>query len=69
MSGNSKQKLIIITGSPCVGKTTVAESLFEEYKTALILTVIGHGAFIRFHLTTRGLETAIKSCLLRYPHI
>ena len=25
----TKQKLIIITGSPCVGKTTVAEALFE----------------------------------------
>ena len=24
-----KQKLILITGSPCVGKTTVAERLFE----------------------------------------
>jgi len=27
-----KQKLIIITGSPCVGKTTVAEKLFETYE-------------------------------------
>ena len=27
-----KQKLIIITGSPCVGKTAVAESLFESYE-------------------------------------
>ena len=26
-----RQKLIIITGSPCVGKTTVAEYLFEFY--------------------------------------
>ena len=26
------QKLIIITGSPCVGKTAVAESLFESYE-------------------------------------
>jgi len=25
-----KQKLIVITGSPCVGKTTVAEKLFES---------------------------------------
>ncbi|MDR0272616.1 MAG: AAA family ATPase [Clostridiales bacterium] len=25
------QKLIIITGSPCVGKTTVAEELFESF--------------------------------------
>ena len=32
MPDNLKQKLIIITGSPCVGKTTVAESLFESYK-------------------------------------
>ena len=31
MSDNKKQKLIIITGSPCVGKTSVAESLFESY--------------------------------------
>ena len=29
-----KQKLIIITGSPCVGKTTVAESLFESYENS-----------------------------------
>lgn len=28
------QKLIIITGSPCVGKTTVAESLFESYENS-----------------------------------
>jgi hypothetical protein len=27
-----KAKLIIITGSPCVGKTAVAESLFESYE-------------------------------------
>ena len=26
-----KQKLIIITGSPCVGKTTVADLLFQSY--------------------------------------
>lgn len=26
------QKLIIISGSPCVGKTTVATSLFESYE-------------------------------------
>lgn len=32
MPDNLKQKLIIITGSPCVGKTTVAESLFEAYE-------------------------------------
>lgn len=29
-----KQKLIIITGSPCVGKTTVGESLFESYENS-----------------------------------
>ena len=29
-----KQKLIIITGSPCVGKTAVAEKLFESYKNS-----------------------------------
>jgi len=28
------QKLIIITGSPCVGKTTVADSLFESYENS-----------------------------------
>ena len=28
------QKLIIITGSPCVGKTAVAESLFESYENS-----------------------------------
>jgi broad-specificity NMP kinase len=27
-----KQKLVIIAGSPCVGKTTVAEELFELYE-------------------------------------
>lgn len=30
----SEQKLIIITGSPCVGKTAVAESLFESYENS-----------------------------------
>lgn len=34
MSNNLKQKLIIITGSPCVGKTAVAESLFELYENS-----------------------------------
>ncbi len=29
-----KQKLIIITGSPCVGKTAVAERLFESYENS-----------------------------------
>jgi len=32
MPNNLKQKLIIITGSPCVGKTAVAECLFESYE-------------------------------------
>lgn len=30
----SKQKLIIISGSPCVGKTTVAEKLFQSYENS-----------------------------------
>ncbi|MDF2632997.1 MAG: hypothetical protein K0Q85_1593 [Caproiciproducens sp.] len=34
MPENLKQKLIIITGSPCVGKTTVAENLFESYENS-----------------------------------
>ncbi|MCI8387369.1 MAG: AAA family ATPase [Clostridiales bacterium] len=29
-----KQKLIILTGSPCVGKTTVADSLFQAYENS-----------------------------------
>jgi len=32
-----KQKLIIITGSPCVGKTTVAEILFESLENCAYL--------------------------------
>jgi len=31
MSKNLGQKLIIISGSPCVGKTTVADSLLNLY--------------------------------------
>ena len=31
---SDKQKLIIITGSPCVGKTAVAEKLFESYENS-----------------------------------
>ena len=34
MADKIKQKLIIITGSPCVGKTAVAESLFESYQNS-----------------------------------
>ena len=30
----SKQKLIIIAGSPCVGKTTVAQQLFSSYENS-----------------------------------
>lgn len=29
-----KQRLIIISGSPCVGKTTVASSLFDSYENS-----------------------------------
>lgn len=34
MSRTSKQKLIIITGSPCVGKTTVTEKLYTSYENS-----------------------------------
>ena len=34
MPGNSNQKLIIISGSPCVGKTTAATALFESYENS-----------------------------------
>jgi Predicted nucleotide kinase (related to CMP and AMP kinases) len=34
MHNDFSQKLIIITGSPCVGKTTVAEKLFESYNNS-----------------------------------
>ncbi|MEA4833360.1 hypothetical protein SDC9_146482 [bioreactor metagenome] len=33
----SKQKLIIISGSPCVGKTTVADKLFQSYENSAYL--------------------------------
>ncbi len=33
----SKQKLIIISGSPCVGKTTVADMLFQSYENSTFL--------------------------------
>jgi len=34
MSDCTNQLLIIISGSPCVGKTTVATSLFESYENS-----------------------------------
>ena len=34
MADDSLQKLIIISGSPCVGKTTVATSLFESLENS-----------------------------------
>lgn len=34
MSKELEQKLIIITGSPCVGKTAVAEPLFKSYENS-----------------------------------
>lgn len=34
MSKGLRQKLIIITGSPCVGKTTVTEKLFTSYENS-----------------------------------
>lgn len=34
MPEDLRQKLIIITGSPCVGKTAVAEKLFESYENS-----------------------------------
>ena len=39
----NQQKLIIITGSPCVGKTTVTEKLFESYEIVHTLMGIGLG--------------------------
>ena len=30
----SRQKLIVITGSPCVGKTTVGQYLFDHYENS-----------------------------------
>jgi len=34
VENSEKQKLIIITGSPCVGKTAVADCLFESYENS-----------------------------------
>ena len=34
MAETLKQKLVIISGSPCVGKTTVANSLFDSYENS-----------------------------------
>lgn len=34
MSENLRQKLIIVTGSPCVGKTTVTDKLFTLYENS-----------------------------------
>ena len=34
MPDNLKQKLIILSGSPCVGKTTVTDSLFNLYENS-----------------------------------
>ncbi len=33
-AGKPRQKLIIITGSPCVGKTTVTDALFTSYENS-----------------------------------
>ncbi len=35
MPDDLRQKLIIITGSPCVGKTAVAEGLFVSYENSV----------------------------------
>ena len=37
MPDDSRQTLIIITGSPCVGKTTVEQCLFESYQNSAFL--------------------------------
>ena len=34
MHAATRQKLIIVTGSPCVGKTTVTEQLFVRYENS-----------------------------------
>ena len=34
MTEKTRQKLIILTGSPCVGKTTIADSLFCLYENS-----------------------------------
>lgn len=34
MQKNQRQKLIIVTGSPCVGKTTVTDTLFTCYENS-----------------------------------
>ncbi|GHT99478.1 hypothetical protein FACS1894142_7080 [Spirochaetia bacterium] len=29
-----KQKIILISGSPCIGKTTISEKLYEEFNNS-----------------------------------
>ncbi|MDE6566151.1 MAG: AAA family ATPase [Lachnospiraceae bacterium] len=48
-----KQKLIIIAGSPCVGKTTVTQELFTSYENSAFLMVIEHGVLILFQWMIR----------------
>ena len=50
----SKQKLIIIAGSPCVGKTTVAQQLFSSYENSAYFDGDWAGVSIRFRLMIRG---------------
>ena len=38
------QKLIVITGLPCVGKTAVANELFDSYQNSAYFDGIGPGA-------------------------
>ena len=60
----SKQKLIIIADSPCVGKTTVTQELFASYENSAFLTAIGHGVSTRFQLMIRDCEMVTKQCHL-----
>lgn len=41
MTKRTQQKLIIVTGSPCVGKTTVTDKFFESYKNSAFLQRLG----------------------------
>ena len=46
-----KKKLILISGSPCVGKTAVGEKLFESYDNSAYLDAMGTKACPLFFQT------------------
>lgn len=69
MMERNKQKLIIISGSPCVGKTTVARELLKSYENSAYCDGDWMWCVNPFSVDDPRLRNGDKICRLSYPLI